>query len=160
GWAHKFEPVRQGKWTEVWHTRLGVRKPLESSRGSFFVDERNTDANQRDRAVAAIRSPDYFDYFANNPVARPADSDASPFSPAQAALQRADRYDIVDRVANLTNRRFVPGPISVNRMMLSALGGWLDARGAWSQAPTNSLAEWRHIVAQGRDQYVRAVRYG
>jgi hypothetical protein len=148
GWSHKSKPVRdrQGKWTELWHTRLGVRKPLVSG---FFVDERDTEANQRDRVVRAIRSPD-------SSGTQPTDKDPSPFSPVQPTLRRLDRWDIVDRVAKR------PDPISINRLMLSALGGWLDVRGSWSWEPgdRNTLAEWHHIVAQGRDQYVRVVNYG
>jgi hypothetical protein len=40
--------------------------------------------------------------------------------------------------------------------MLSALGAWMDVSGSWDSVPF----KWRHIVAMGRDQYVRVVNQG
>ena len=44
--------------------------------------------------------------------------------------------------------------------MLSALGGWLDSRGAWAVPPGMSVEEWVHHATMGRDHYVRVVYKG
>ena len=43
--------------------------------------------------------------------------------------------------------------------MLTALGGWLDSRGAW-EPPGLSVEEWVHRAAMARDHYVRVVYRG
>ncbi|PEE61284.1 hypothetical protein COM90_02250 [Bacillus thuringiensis] len=45
-------------------------------------------------------------------------------------------------------------PIAVDRLILSALGGWLSATGNWSEM------DWSHETAMGRDYYVRVVTHG
>lgn len=59
---------------------------------------------------------------------------------------------------------FTPEPVEVNRLMLTALGAWLDVSGAWSPLPDPSeqldISEWRHIATMGRDHYVRVVYEG
>jgi hypothetical protein len=43
--------------------------------------------------------------------------------------------------------------------MLSALGGWLDSRGAWDP-PGLSVEEWVHRASMARDHYVKVVYRG
>lgn len=45
-------------------------------------------------------------------------------------------------------------PIAVERLILSALGGWLSATGNWPEM------DWSHETAMGRDYYVRVVTRG
>lgn len=45
-------------------------------------------------------------------------------------------------------------PIAVDRLILSALGGWLSATGNWSEM------DWSHETAMGRDYCVRVVTRG
>ena len=44
-------------------------------------------------------------------------------------------------------------------LALSALGGWLDSRGAWDP-PGLSIEEWQHRATMGRDHYVKVVYRG
>jgi hypothetical protein len=147
GWSHRVEPVTNGEWTELWHTRLGVRTPLAGAPGAFFVDERDSDANLAVRGVRAVWSPDW---------PTPA---ANPF--VRSAVTPDDRKNIVANTADFsqTTPTFMPQAVFVRRLMLSGPGGWLDGRGLWTN-PANSLAEWRHLAAHGRDQYVRIVHRG
>jgi PLD-like domain len=130
----------------LWQARLGMRRVSTNRFGAFFVDERKTPP------VAIVGSPDYV------PGNRPPDSSMLPFN-ARASLTRSDRYDLTERGQKRPQR------LTVNRLMLSTLGGWLDSHIAWDDDRTgltagNDVAEWRHVVAQGRDQYVRVVRLG
>jgi len=49
--------------------------------------------------------------------------------------------------------------ITVNNLMLTSLGGWLDVRGSWS-GQNITITNWRHIATLGRDHYVRVVEAG
>jgi hypothetical protein len=155
GWSHRDTPVTHGEWTELWHTRLGIRKPIDGAPGEFFADERDTDENLKLRAVRAVSSPDW-----PTPAGEPFPNRIGP--PARgSALTSHDRHDIVANSSDFRQRGFLPQPAFVKRLMLSGLGGWLDARALWGDNPNHiSLQEWRHIAAQGRDQYVRVVRRG
>jgi len=95
----------------------------------------------------------------------------------RASLDATDRFDIVQLSANYWIRDYTPKPIRVDRLMLSALGAWMNVRGAWTipaapcvgkdngTIPTVegdylSVEEWRHRMAMGRDTYVRVVYKG
>ena len=159
GWAHSAKAVEHGGAFELWHTRLGVR----SQQG--VVDEQDDFY----RTVRAVWATDY--------PAQPClpIKDITPLS--LPAIQTQDRYEIVrlssdPNITTLSNRRYVPLPIQVNRLMLSTLGAWVNTNGVWEPpedvrspgCPDNKLSfgleSWRHIAAMGRDQYVRIVKRG
>ncbi|MGI8809944.1 MAG: hypothetical protein ACR2KK_19295 [Acidimicrobiales bacterium] len=59
--------------------------------------------------------------------------------------------------------RGASAPLEVDRLMLSALGGWLGVRGEWEGATgdeESSVESWHHRMTMGRDQYVRLVIAG
>jgi hypothetical protein len=151
GWSHRNEPVASGEWTELWHTRLGVRKPIGGVPGEYFADERDTYANLNSRAVRAIWSPDF-----PTPAGEPFHSELGKGN----TLTGYDHHDIVANSSDFSQPNFLPQPAFVKRLILSGLGGWLDARALWGDNQANSLQEWRHIASQGRDHYVRVVRRG
>ena len=68
--------------------------------------------------------------------------------PFRMSLDDRNRTMIVDQSSDYTlstnkGRAFVPQPIIANRLMLSALGAWLDVRGEWDpRASGYSLEEW------------------
>lgn len=148
GWAHEPGPVTRGGRTELWHTRLGVRKTTPAPR----VDEEDT----FQRTVRAVWMPGF-------------DKSVVPSSspvPFRMSLNRNDRYQIVRLSADFSEN-YTPQPVQVNRLMLTALGAWMDTRGAWNLLAINqkiepdlSLAEWRHMATMGRDHYVRVVKFG
>jgi hypothetical protein len=151
GWAHAAEPVEgaESKRTELWHTRLGVR--CKDQAGNLKVDE--TKAPEL-RTLRAIWSPDY------PPSARLQEN-----HPFRMSLTGSDRYQLVELSANYGLKKddgtpYDPDPVGVERLMLSALGAWMDTRGTWEPPGDLSIEEWRHLATMGRDQFVRVVYRG
>jgi hypothetical protein len=157
-WAHSTAPVQHNGWTELWHTRLGIKVP------GAKPDESST----YQRIVRAIWSPDYnpdpskaaHDHYNSS---NPGSPDSQPF---RTSLDHRDHYEIVELTSDflnlkLGNNPYLPLPVQVNRLMLSSLGAWLDSRGAWPQTPSGlSVQEWTHRATMGRDNYVRVVYKG
>lgn len=140
-WAHRTElPAEKNITIELWHTRLGVR----AKDGS--VDEGNTPL----RTIRAIWSWDL-----TSPPPDP--NDLWPF---RASLTRNDRYQIVHLSSNFTIANYTPDPIAVQRLMLTALGGWLNSKGLWDPPTGFSVEEWSHQATLGRDHFVRVVYAG
>lgn len=83
--------------------------------------------------------------------------DAEPMPGGFSALERRDRAALVAR-----GRDENSAALHVDRLTLSALGGWLDVRGDWedASATAGSLVSWHHRMAMSRDQYVRLARAG
>lgn len=74
----------------------------------------------------------------------------TPYSPFQRApLSSSDRLSIVDNSV-------YKEPVKAKRLMLTALGAWLDLDGQWD-AP---LERWLHRSTMGRDHYVKVVKRG
>jgi len=159
GWAHSAKAVEHGGAFELWHTRLGVR----SQQGA--VDEQSDFY----RTVRAVWATDYRAGCLTNIT------ESTPF--ATPAINTRQRYEIVrlssdPTLTTVSNGKYTPQPIQVNRLMLSTLGAWMNIDGAWDppedvreQACQSgkfsfSVENWRHIAAMGRDQYVRIVERG
>jgi len=148
--SHARSPVTRSGRTELWHTRLGQR------------DEHGViDATDTVSTLAAIWSPDYD---------RASDVEAAGF---ETSLKPQDRDEIVQLTADQTGflpgpgtRRYRPKPSRAHRLMLTALGGWLDLDGEWDNGPANKVGEplnlisWKHHTALGRDWFVETVRAG
>ncbi len=166
GWVHAFSPVVHNNRTELWHTRLAVR--LDDGHGGTLLDETTTSY----RTLRAIWSPD---------VASAA-ADISPLSLApsdrvQLVKLMATRYSLFRSLttaydssavvpAETVTRPDDSSPATVNKLMLTALGAWMDVHGHWDptafpygSTPGLSVEDWTHIVGMGRDAYVR-VMYG
>jgi hypothetical protein len=129
-WAHATGLVTHTGRTEVWHTRLGVRDG-----GS--VDEWEADG----RTIQAIWTPDLV---------------TSINVSFETALHAGHRVDIVESTSDLELEGNAPA--TVNRLMLSPVGGWLDVNGEWDT--TIGLEQWIHRTSMGRDHYVRVVEKG
>ncbi|MFI6925259.1 hypothetical protein ACIBIZ_35325 [Nonomuraea spiralis] len=134
-WTHRTAPAGTGGAgrVELWHTRVH---------------------GTRARAVWTR------DFPGDTPVEPPPD-------PLTTSLTPADRAALV----HLTSDRglftepghqpYVPVPVEVGHLILSALGGWLDALGSWDPRPTiTNISQWRHRAAMGRDHYVRVLYSG
>lgn len=149
--SHSVVPVVRGeksKRVELWHSRLGSRS------GSKQVD-----ATENSVALAAIWSPDF-----------PTPSTTEP--PFKTSLSGADRADLVRLTADETGvlpvsgKPYHPAPAYADRLMLTALGGWLNVEGAWTTRPVGpnglpvSLAKWSHHAAMARDYSVEVLRVG
>jgi hypothetical protein len=184
------DPVTHNGWTELWHTRLAAKHLVTVGRlGALEVDEKAREL----RTIRALwcTDPRFADDVKKNHV-EPTDSRP----PFRSSLDYADRYDIVRLSSDFTGAHlggpyhrvgtsqsgvalpnsFVPSPATVDRLMLTALGGWLDCEAHWDLPHhvrkkkgkkyvepvqyNSSLLAWRHRAVQGRDCYVRVVRKG
>lgn len=172
-------------WTELWHTRLAAR--VLSSGGTdihLVVNETNRELRTI-RAIWCNDEPFAGDDgdLANNVSDNNIADDNDPGF--RTSLTYDDRYDIVRLSSDFTPdshggpfRRkkstdprlafgYVPQPATVDNLMLTALGGWLDCDAHWDLPASTksghfntSLLSWRHRAVQGRDTYVRVVRKG
>ena len=156
GWAHSGQIIEHQGRVELWHTRLGVRDAEDPE--AVVVDE--TSPFQRViRAVWARESFGLEDY-TDTPDAYPGGN-----NPFRSALDERDRHNLVHLSSNFSivqaHKRYLPEPVGVNRLMLTALGAWMDLAGRWDPWPTGlSVEEWLHRATLGRDHYVRVVYQG
>jgi hypothetical protein len=177
--AHSPTPVEHGDRVELWHTRLGVRaidangKPLLDEHGDPIVDERSPQM----RTIRAIWARD-FDVFlaigkpqfgfkpSPKGVDFPAASGAADEPRERMALNSRDRMMLVHQTSNFhlkrRRRAWTPPAVPTNRLMLTALGGWLDSRVLFPTLPDGGLTiqEWKHRAALGRDHEVKVVYAG
>jgi hypothetical protein len=151
-WAHSIPPVSHPdiptlpatERTELWHTRLGVKKP-------DGVEE----DNDYNRTLRASWTTNY----KKNPVAIPTIS-----PPFTESLNGTERWEIVRLTSDCSG--WENRVIRTKRLMLSALGCWMDLHYA-SQPPfqgcelgEKTIVEWRHQATMARDQYVKVVSVG
>lgn len=158
--------------TELWHSRLvgaaqqggapATPDPQASVRAVWALSgEGSTKAMQGKFPTAPVPPAT----IPPDPKAPPAtdspdlpDPQASP-APFRMPLDDFDRFQIAHLSSNFSMANYQPNAIGANLLMLSALGGWLDARGAWDP-PGLSVEEWVHRASMGRDHYVRVVYKG
>ncbi|WP_459957884.1 LysM peptidoglycan-binding domain-containing protein [Nocardia sp. IFM 10818] len=153
GFAHSAElssaPDDRAR-TELWTTRLGVRKVVD---GKFTeVDEKDT----TQRVVRAVWTRD---------------DDEGGVAPQglSASLDKPLRRGIVRQTADRTVRHrengtpLQPEPLEVRRLYLSAVGAWVDWNVTWDKPEksyppkdaTTILEAYRHLAPMGRDAYIR-----
>jgi hypothetical protein len=146
-WSHSDMPVTRDGRTELWHTRLAVRVP---GGNGHVADE------TLPRIVRAIWSPDY--------SAGPLPPRLDPPQPFRMSLDANDRDQIVRLSSDFTIKGYQPAPVTVGKLFLTALGGWLDLLANFNPPVRHglrfSLAQWRHIAAMARDSYVRVETAG
>jgi hypothetical protein len=140
--AHASSAVTRGTRTELWHTRLGVKKVIA---GTPHVDEQDSST----RKVRAIWASDF-----QKPPPPPGGG------PFRMSLDANDRAQIVVRSADFSNPQLPPRAIDVDRLMLSALGAWMDVDGRWDAQGAFTIIKWRHRAAMARDSYVKVVKLG
>lgn len=198
-WAHSPIAVysqRTGR-VELWHTRLGIAgsdgvpetADLEgeeetltygspSGTGTATATDFVSERSSWKRTIRAVWSrdwnqPDTYGAATIDDVTRPNHSN----DPFRMSLDAADRYDIVQLSANFhlkdSGKAYKPKAVTVDRLMLSSLGAWMNVRGAWVipgltcdqtpgdvTTPLMEVEEWRHRGTMGRDNYVRVVYKG
>lgn len=113
--------------TELWHTQL-IGRVLDESGKKSPVE------------VRAVWSPDY------------QMEDSNQTQEAFATPLRAHYTDIINR----THRKDLdPEPVPARKLMLSALGAWLDLDGPLLPGPDSvKLDRWTHITTMGQDELV------
>ena len=133
---HEPDPVTANARTQLWHTRLAARP---AQRGPLRLPP--SEWERRRRTVRAIHA---------------LSGDVGEITPPSAE----DRQGVVIQTTNFSADRS-PKPLAVERMMLSALGGWFEGEGTWERLTTETnLVGYRHELAQGRDQYVKVENAG
>lgn len=155
GWGHMTRPVVFNGRTELWHTRLGVRKKNRS--GQWGVDESDTWY----RTMRAIWSPDVDrDDPSGGPSKNSQDKDRNPFL---MLPQANDRHQLVHLMANGKDipKGWQERVMKIDRFMMSALGAWIKSRYLFDPAPpVLDLIEWVQHGNMGRDQFVKVVNEG
>ncbi|ARZ66250.1 hypothetical protein SMD11_0584 [Streptomyces albireticuli] len=134
-WNHRgaIDDPAPGERVELWHTRTDGR----TARAVWNRD----------------RDPE--------PVPPPPPPPTFPASVSPA--QRTNLVDLTSGEGLRTpdGKPYVPTPVAVGNLMLSAVGGWLDSLGTWPVRPAGvTLSEWRHRASMGRDHYVRLMFSG
>ncbi len=145
--AHSDLPVEKKGRTELWHSRLS--------------GEPGKPGPDRPSKIRALWSPDYPIQLTE--ILKLLD----PLNPYRMSLDPLDRQMLVQLMAGydeltINGKPYTPRASRAQRLMLSALGGLLDAEGNWSPSrPAGvGLEQWRHLATLGRDHYVRVVYAG
>lgn len=133
---------------ELWHSRLGLAPGKEGKPRDH--------AERTVRAVWVRRAECRPRWDPANARARPLPPPAPPFL---AAMTEDDRHQIAHLTSNYW-QGFETAPVEVERLALSALGGWLDATGRWEPPEGLSLEEWTNRTTLGRDHFVKLVHRG
>lgn len=147
GFDHATAPVVRGGRTELWHTRLGpkIKQAALGQVGGIGLVGPVADP-RAGRQLRYLWSPDYA---------------ATSEDPIDFSLSGFDRKMIVTLTAGYDAKlpsggRFTPRPVDSGRLMMTALGGTLDADRRWKTRPKGvDLLAWTHRMSQGRDSYVR-----
>ena len=155
-WRHAANPVfsSKTKHTELWHSRLVVPHDGKEIQPPYPDKERIV------RAIWALKGEGNEAATTNMESSWPSTLPEEGAKQFLTTLTNEHRYQIAHLSSNFNNGSYEPKPIDTNMMMLSALGGWLDSRGAWEPAAGTSVEEWVHRATMGRDHYVRIVERG
>jgi len=156
-WRHAPGPVTSEATghTELWHTRL-----VAPNASGSVIEPPYADPNRTIRAIwaktgeASAVSMDGDWPSASNPLPAPHNA------PFRMPMNDYDRFQIAHLSSNFSRHGFVPQAVDTHLLMLSALGGWLDSRGAWQPPAGLSVEEWVHRASMARDHYVRIVYKG
>lgn len=155
--AHDEQPAHSDATghTALWHTRLAEKG--EADNGI------HQDLDEPIRAIWARGGPEsdhaiFTDHWKTTP--QPLDPDSVPFKLFRQTLDDRDRYNLVHLSGNFALHGGLHEAVNCQRLMLSSLGGWLDARGDWKVPDGLSVEQWVHHAAQARDHYVRVIYKG
>ena len=196
------EPVTHNGWTELWHTRMAAKHEIlvvpDVRRGAdpdIIIGTYETIVDETDRALMTVRAVWCTDRSFPGDLIKDLSEPKQDSPTFTTSLAYEDRYDIVRLSSDFTKSPkgpfgrkgmsttgrelttpFIPSPATVDRLMLTSLGGWLESDAHWNlpkqpvprtkkgkPAPkiyNSSLLSWRHRAVQGRDSYVRVVRKG
>lgn len=149
GFTHALAPVTHRNRTELWHSRLGTRG---LQLGQVRIDDRPgvpTETGGWDgEKLRFLWSPDYPDNHGPEHFPKP--------------LDWLDRRMLVKLTAGFDELQqdgqtpFVPRAAYVRRLMLTAMGGDLEAHRKFDPRPELvDISAWTHRSAIGRDYYVR-----
>jgi hypothetical protein len=153
-WRHAKNPVTSlaTQRTELWHSRL-----VAPQSDGTIIEPPRPDTQRTVRAVWALTGEGSTQPMQSSfPATLPLPNEM----PFLMPLEDFDRFQFVHLSSNFSSKQYTPTAIGANLLMLSALGGWLDSRGAWEPPAGLSVEEWVHRAAMARDHYVRVVYKG
>ena len=141
--------------TALWHTRMAEAHEADTGQ--------HQPLDEPIRAIWARGGPEsdgnkFTDHWPTVPV--PPGPDPTPAPLFRQTLDDRDRYNIVHLSSNFALHGGHHEAVDCQRLMLSSLGGWLDARGNWDVPAGLSVEQWVHHAAQARDHYVRVIYKG
>jgi hypothetical protein len=147
GFTHADEPVTHEGRTELWHSRLGSRVEaggkLQRVNDEDGVAEGTGWNGQR---LRFLWSPDML-------TEQSSDVFTMPLTPNDRRMLVKLTTGYNEKIGTRTYR---PRAAHVRRLMLSALGGDLEAQRTWTERPEGvDLTAWTHRAAIGRDYFVR-----
>ncbi len=157
-WQHASSPAHSDatKHTELWHSRLTAPAADGSVIPSPYPDRNRTTRAiwaRSGEALEAATPPMQSQWPSSADIPLPVES------PFRTPMDDSDRFQISHLSSNFSLKGYEPAPVDTNLMMLTALGGWLNSRGAW-EPPGLSVEEWVHRATMARDHYVRIVYRG
>jgi hypothetical protein len=152
GFDHALEPVAHtvggSPRTELWHSRLGTRRTFAD--GPWIDDRPGTPTESggwKGERLRFIWSPDYPE---------------GTIESFRKPLDELDRRMLVKLTAGFDEKqqdgktRYNPRAAFVRRLMLTAMGGDLEAHRKFDPRPQGAdLSAWTHRSAIGRDYFVR-----
>jgi len=145
GWSHANDPVQGASGAfEIWHTTLGVRSAAANVAGA--VDERNALL----RTARALATRD-----ATSGVAWDPQRPGAPVTLQNPTITGDQRK----RIVKLSSQDAGASAVQIHRMMLSSLGGHLDARGDFVD-PQHVVDGWIERMTGGRENYVEIASAG
>lgn len=141
--------------TALWHTRLaevaeaddGISRPVDKPIRAIWA----RGGPESDHSI-------FTDHWPALPT--PPNPDPTPAPLFRQTLDDRDRYNIAHLSGNFALSGGRHEAVDCQRLMLSSLGGWLDARGNWKVPNGLSVEQWVHHAAQARDHYVRVIYKG
>lgn len=146
-WAHAYGVVTHQNRAELWHTRLAAHSRIYSP---FPASGRvQVSSPQSNQAVVVEKTDGQLSLRA---IGLPEET-GNPFT--VSALTSAQRVVLVDQMK-------APNEvIHAKRLMLSALGAWMDTHYATALAwAPGVVVDWQHRMTMGRDHYVRVLTWG
>ena len=157
GFTHRTDAATQSGRVELWHSRLGVR--ATEPKGVRADEELG--AQRIVQAIwTAITTSSFYDPPPNAEVFGQASSDGG-VPEFRKSLNSRDRILIVHETSNFglsrNGQAWTPPPVSVDRLMLTSLGGWLSSDVQIPALPDGpfSLQQWKHRATMGRDHEVK-----
>ena len=171
GWLHNLAPHERDGRFALWHTRLG-RRDIDNAGNPIVADSADRSVRVVWNAKPAIPFTNSLTASERVEIERLSGDFTLPYVPVWARgnavayiiwLRRLMKYGLPTT--------YTPRPALARRLMLSSLGAWANLESTWDY-PTIiagtpladlgydplSLEQWTHIMAQGRDQYVRTVQ--
>ncbi len=163
--THALGEVEHDGRVELWHSRLGSRTSAPADLDPATTPPVDEDA-PASRTVRAIWTRDFTP--GNGPAKREGAFPTEDFGnlttlpPFRSTLTARDRMQLVHLTSNHRYPLLKPQPASVERLMLTAAGGWLALEAHFDPAKAEGLSieEWRHRATLGRDHYVKVVYQG